>query len=35
MNMNRLWSLLMLLALTLAAQAVQRTVLWEGFTNAE
>lgn len=34
-EMNRLWFLLILLTVTLAAQAAQRTVLWEGFSNAE
>lgn len=33
--MKRLWLLLILLTVILAAQGAQRRVLWEGFTNAE
>ncbi len=31
--MKRLWIALLFAATALAAQAAQRTVLWEGFTN--
>jgi hypothetical protein len=32
--MKQLWIALLFAAMTLGAHATQRTVLWEGFTNA-